>query len=466
MKDNKMDRRTFLRNSVLGFTGMSMASSLMLHMSCNRADNAMRPNILLIVADDAGWNDVRYHGSEIKTPNIDELTKSGVELNRFYVCPTCSPTRASLLTGRFASRYGILGPISMKSKQTLPPDTVTLPGLLSRHGYTTAITGKWHLGLRPESGPGKYGFQHTYGYLHGQIDQYTHHYKNGDTSWHRNGEFLDEEGHATDLITNEAIRYMRELRDPSRPFFLYVPYSVPHYPLQEEQKWIEPYEKIITNESRRKFAASMTHMDHAIGRLIEVLEAENLRKNTLVIFISDNGGQESWTPTFEYNMKFSANDRLGDNSPLRDWKGSLYEGGIRVPACFNWPEKLKPGVSDQVGHAVDLLPTIASMIGIPIMSEMQIDGLNVWNQIAHDQTITERTLYWRTSGQYSIRKGNWKLVHTGNSLDSGMNELFNLSRDPNETQDVARSNPGILSDLLSKLREQSVSDQSLAKNME
>ena len=179
-----------------------------------------KPNIILIIADDAGWNDVGYNGSEIQTPNIDRLAKNGVVLNRFYANPTCSPSRASLLTGRPSSRMGIVAPISDKSKTKLPDSIPTLPKLLHQNNYQTALFGKWHLGLQPSSGPKAYGFDYSYGFLHGQIDQYTHKYKNGDESWYRNGKFVEEKGHATDLITQEAIQWMTKKRDPKKKFFL------------------------------------------------------------------------------------------------------------------------------------------------------------------------------------------------------------------------------------------------------
>ncbi len=255
--------------------------ALLLQFGCTRKEH--RPNILLIVADDTGWNDIGYHNPRISTPNIDKLCAGGVELDNFYVYPTCSPTRAALLTGRYASRFGISQPIAMNSKQVLPTDVTTLPGILREKGYTTAIAGKWHLGLRPESGPLQYGFDYSYGFLHGQIDQLTHRYKNGDRSWHRMDKFVDEEGHATDLITNEAIEYIKSSGDMANPFFVYVAYSVPHYPVQESDKWVKSYRKIMEEESRQVFAASMTHMDDAIGRLITTLEEEGLRDHTLVV---------------------------------------------------------------------------------------------------------------------------------------------------------------------------------------
>lgn len=181
-----------------------------------------RPNIILIIADDAGWNDVGYHGSEIKTPNIDSLAINGIQLNHFYAYPTCSPSRASLLTGIPASRMGIVAPISGKSEISLADTIHTLPKVLKGEGYVTALLGKWHLGLRPESGPGAYGFDYSYGFLHGQIDQYAHTYKNGDSSWHENGSFIDEEGHVTDLLGKAAMKYIQQKKCRQHTFLLTI----------------------------------------------------------------------------------------------------------------------------------------------------------------------------------------------------------------------------------------------------
>ena len=417
-----------------------------------------QPNIVIMVSDDTGWNDVGYHGSEIKTPTLDRLAREGIELDRFYVCPTCSPTRASLLMGRPPSRFNILGPIGGRSRLALPEGTVTLPELLRRKGYQTAITGKWHLGLRPEVGPRKYGFDYTYGYFHGQIDQYTHMYKNGERTWHRNDEFVDEEGHATDLIVGEAIRFIKEQRNDSKPFFLYVPFSVPHYPLQEEEKWVNMYKDTIDNDSRRIFAASMTHMDDGIGRILTTLEEEKLAENTLIIFASDNGGQKQWTPTTEYGGKFKPNDRLGDNRPLRGWKGELYEGGIRVPAVMYWPGRLKSHKDTHVLGVQDIYPTLAHLIGASIPSDMNVEGINVWPTLSKGAQTGERILYWRTHSAQAVRREDWKLIHHGRLLTEGQYELFNMAEDPLEKRDLMKENPGIFSNLKGELMKQLARD--------
>jgi len=455
-----MNRRHFFKTTSQALAGAATGAAFANLVSCGSDKKSQpvavrpRPNILLIVSDDTGWGDVGYHGSEIKTPNIDRLAHEGAELDQLYVSPVCSPTRASLLTGRPPSRYGILGPIAMRSTLALPKDTPTLAEVLRKSGYATAITGKWHLGLRPEVGPNAYGFEHSYGYLHGQIDQYTHYYKNGDRSWHRNGEFIDEQGHATDLITDEAIRFIQGGRETAKPFFLYVPYSVPHYPLQEEERWTEQYRTTIGNESRRLYAASMTHMDDAIGRLLAALDEEKLEKDTLIIFMSDNGGQDSWTPTFEYDGKFSPNDRLGNNLPLRGWKGGLYEGGIRVPACMYWHGNLEARKVTTPVTVYDIFPTIAALAGAEIPVDTIIEGTDIWPALQGGSIRKERIFYWRTGRQLALRKGGWKLVHNGATPDEGGDELFHIAEDPYEKVDRAQDNPQKVSELRQELERQ------------
>lgn len=425
------------------------------NQSINKTGKVSKPNIMIFVADDAGWHDVEYHGSEIKTPNIDKLVKNGVELDNFYVYPTCSPTRASLLTGKYASRFGIAGPIAMKSKQSLPEKVKTLPEVLQDAGYFTAITGKWHLGLDLSKGPQKYGFDYTYGYLHGQIDQYTHRYKNGDRSWYRNGKFINEEGHATDLITNEVIKLITKKRDRSKPFFIYVPYSVPHYPLQEEDKWTRQYQNLNDYDSRKIFDASVTHMDYSIGKIIGILEKEDLLDKTLIIFFSDNGGQNNWTPTFEYDGKYGPYPKMGVNLPLRGQKHDVFEGGIRVPAVISWEGELPHKKIERLIKITDIFPTIASLINPRSLDSLNLDGKSVWD-IIESKNISkeERSLYIRTKNTFAFRKGDWKLIHFGESLDRGTEELYNIKTDPYETKNVIKKNTQIRNELFKELQKQ------------
>lgn len=401
-----------------------------------------KPNIILIIADDAGWNDVGYNGSEIQTPNIDRLAKNGVVLDRFYASPTCSPSRASLLTGRPSSRMGIVAPISDKSKMKLPDSIPTLPKLLHQNNYQTALFGKWHLGLQPSSGPTAYGFDYSYGFLHGQIDQYTHKYKNGDESWYRNGEFIVEKGHATDLITEEAIQWISEKRDAKKNFFLQVAYSAPHFPLQEEQKWKEPYMHSIKNSSRRDFAAAMSHMDNSIGLLLDKLKQEKLDKNTLIIFMSDNGAMEDWDSKKEYNGVHPSNDRLGDNTPLRDWKTSNYEGAIRVPCAFYWKGHLKSNKNESYISVIDLLPSFLFLAGDENLPPT-IEGKNVWSAISENQAIPNQEIYVRGHLQESLIQSPWKIIRTRHLAVPADYELYNIEKDPSEKNNVILQNEAL-----------------------
>ncbi|MGJ5640544.1 sulfatase-like hydrolase/transferase [Formosa sp. S-31] len=392
-------------------------------------------NILVIIADDAGWNDVGYNGSEIKTPNLDALAQNGVQLNRFYVNPTCSPSRISLLTGMPSSRIGVVAPISGKSKKTLPDSITTLPQALKKQDYQTALLGKWHLGLDVANGPNKFGFDYAYGFLHGQIDQYTHRYKNGDASWYRNDKLIEEKGHTTDLLTKETINWLTKERDTTKNFYLQLAYSAPHFPLQEEEHWKTPYLKIFKDQSRIDFAAAMSHMDHSIGMVMETLEEQSLDDNTLVIFISDNGAMENWYPTYQYDGKFNPNPVLGSNAPLRDWKTSNYEGAIRVPAIMYWKNNLKPQVNSNYISIQDIMPSILSLIGGDIPDK--VEGVNLWESIKNPDVSISHDIYIRGHIQESLIHKPWKIIR--NRYKIGKKEtyqLYNLETDPEEKNNI------------------------------
>jgi arylsulfatase A-like enzyme len=421
------------------------------------AEAKRRPNVLFIVADDLGWRDIGYHGSEIKTPNLDKLAKEGVRLERHYVYPSCSPTRACILTGRNASRFGIHGAIGGRSKLALSLDTLTLAGHLKANGYATAISGKWHLGLRPEVGPRKFGFEESYGYLHGQLDQYSHIYKNGDRTWHRNDKFIDEKGHATDLIAAEAVRFISAKR--KKPFFLYVAFSVPHYPVQEEKRWIDPYEKTITSPSRRLYAASVTHMDDAIGKIVAALKKTDQLADTMIVFTSDNGGQKSHASKTDYGGKYGPYPVLGDNRPWRGWKVDLYEGGIRVPAFVNWSGRLKPNTVPHTVSALDWFPTISAVATAPPPRTTKLEGRNVWGLFtgAEKKPVTRR-LYWNVGNASAILDGDWKLIVPKRKGASA--ELYNLADDAAEKADLAAKHPDKVKVLRKAIEEEQKLDAS------
>jgi arylsulfatase A-like enzyme len=406
-----------------------------------------RPNIVFILSDDQGWNDVGYNGSAIRTPHLDRLAASGVRLNQHYVNPTCSPTRVALLTGRNPARFNVFAPLEGTS--TVRPGDMRLPFALQALGYATHIAGKWHIGERPEHRPLKHGFTTSYGYLRGQIDPYTHRYKLGDhVTWHRNDSFVEEDGHVTRLITDEAVRVIESAG--SRPFFLYVAHAAPHYPLNEPPRWIDPYKDVFSEPSRRHYAGSVSHMDDEIGRLVSALERTGARDNTIIIFSSDNGAQRSWpAPDEEYSGRYAPHPAMGRNSPLRGWKTEVYEGGIRVPAFVNWPARLKGGRQvDVPAHIIDWAPTLITLAGGAVDEGWHLEGRDLWPLLAGTATgSAPRRFYWNHANRmWALRDGDWKLV----ARTAGEVELFDLSSDRLEQQDVSHRFP----DRVHRMRDQ------------
>ncbi|MCA9259883.1 MAG: sulfatase-like hydrolase/transferase, partial [Planctomycetales bacterium] len=247
----------------VGLLGMTLA------LFCSRAQGADLPNIVFVLADDLGWNDVQIHGGKWPTPTLKQLRQDGVELTQHYVAPVCSPTRASLLSGRYWSRFGVTTPTN---ERVFGDEVVTLPKALQACGYDTCLIGKWHLGSRPEWGPNRFGFKYAYGSLAGGVGPYRHAYKESPFSqtWHRNGEFIEEEGHVTDLLTAEATRYIAT--QAHEPFFLYVPLTAVHLPIQEPEEWLKRAQYYGSTEMERQYCASVMHMDDAVGRIRAALD--------------------------------------------------------------------------------------------------------------------------------------------------------------------------------------------------
>jgi len=410
---------------------------------------ADRPNIVFILADDLGWHDIGYHQSDVMTPHIDRLAAGGIRLNQHYVYPVCSPTRVGFLTGRGPSRFGVLTPLG--DKKVLPHDLLTLPRGLQRAGYSTHISGKWHIGAEPDARPLHYGFDTTYGYLRGQVDPYTHRYKNGDRTWHRNDKLIEEEGHVTDLITNEAVRIIG-LRH-AKPFFLYVAYSVPHYPLNEPRRWTDPYKGKIHDVWRARFAASISHMDDGVGKIVAALNASGLRSRTLIVFTSDNGGQKSWdAPATQYDGRYKPHTTLGNNQPLRGWKGDVYEGGIRVPALVNWPGHVAAGAIEKTPITIlDWMPTFFALAGFRAPADAELEGADVWPLLTQKAALAPRELYWHAPRRLALRRGDWKIV---TDVKFQHNEPFNLAEDPNESRNLTGTEPARVTRMVEGLKRQ------------
>ncbi|MAW93649.1 MULTISPECIES: sulfatase-like hydrolase/transferase [unclassified Leeuwenhoekiella] len=408
------------------------------------------PNFLIIIADDAGWNDFSFHCSEIQTPTLDSLANNGLILNRFYTYPTCSPARASFLTGRPASRMGILAPISDKSELKLPDSIVTLPQALKKLNYQTALIGKWHLGLKPENGPEAYGFDYSYGFLHCQLDQYAHTYKNGDSTWHRNGQFIDEKGHVTDLLTQEAVDYLAKREFKNSPFYVQIAYSAPHIPLQEPETWLSRYDT-IKDSSRKAYAAAMSHMDAGIHKILQALKAKQLSNNTIILFFSDNGAQEEWIPTSQYSGKFDPNYSLGSNKPLRDFKTTNYEGAIRVPAFISYPKQIESGATNNVTTVIDWMPTFLNWANAATIPP-SVEGENITYLLNPKKINRVEPVYIRGHLQESVIVYPFKLIRSRYKNSNPEYELFNIETDPTEVNNLVQEEKEKFQELLQILK--------------
>jgi arylsulfatase A-like enzyme len=420
-----------------------------------------RPDIVFIIADDLGWADVGFHGGMAPTPNLDRLAREGLELTHHYVAPVCSPTRTGLMTGRFWSRFGVTQP---QNERALPWETVTLPKALGQAGYDTCLTGKWHLGSKPEWGPLHYGFDHAYGSLAGGVGPNNHFYKQGPFSitWHRNERLVTEEGHVTDLITDEAVKWLRQRGE--KPFFLYMPYTAVHLPVKEPATWLNKVPTSVTGDVARHYAACLMHLDDAVGRILKTLEETGRRNRTLIVFTSDNGASTAENSDPKYPPDDYPRGRLpGSNLPNRGEKGSLHEGGIRVPTVVSWPGMLKPGKYDAPVHITDWMPTFCALAGHRPEQDLKWDGANLWPQLSgQSPALDNRQLYWTGPGfrERAVREGPWKLIETqGGKQKPTAIQLFNLDTDPGEASDLSRQQPEKAAALLGLLERLSARDR-------
>lgn len=404
-----------------------------------------KPNILYIMADDLGWKDVGFHGSDIKTPTLDALAAKGAKLEQFYAQPMCTPTRAALMTGRYPLRYGLqTAVIPQGHTYGLATDEWLLPQALRDAGYDTAIIGKWHLGHADKKfWPRQRGFDYQYGPLIGEIDYFTHKV-DGKVDWYRNNEVVVEEGYSTTLLGNDAVRLIKE-HDPATPLFLYLAFNAVHTPYQAPDEYLDRY-KTIEDPSRRAYAASTTAMDEQIGRVIAALEQKGMLDNTLVIFQSDNGGTRdamfAGAITDMSKVVLPAN-----NGPYRGGKGTLYEGGTRVAALAAWPGHIKEGSTvNEMIHTVDLYPTLLGIAGGNLGKAKPFDGVDVWGTIAEGKPSPRTEIVYNIEPfRAAIRDGDWKLIWRTQLPQSV--ELYNLAEDVSETNNLAEQHPDKVADL-------------------
>ncbi len=409
---------------------------------------APRPHVVYIVSDDQGWKDVGFHGSDIRTPNLDALAKGGMRLEQFYSQAFCTQSRAALMTGRYPFRYGLqTAVIPSAGRYGLATDEFLLPQVLHEAGYRTAISGKWHLGHADRKyWPHQRGFDSQYGALLGEIDYFTHS-AHGFTDWFRDNEPVKEEGYVTELIGAEAVRQI-EAQDPKSPLFLYVAFTAPHAPYQAPQAYLDQYKDVV-DPNRRAYAAMITALDDQVGRIVAALEKKGLRNDTLIVYQSDNGGPRSAKVTGEVDM--SKGSIPCDNGPYRDGKSTLYEGGNRVIAFANWPGHVKAGGEATTPiHMVDMLPTIAGLAGASVAKCKPLDGLDVWSTIAQGAPSPRTEVVYNIGPFFAgLRQGDWKIVWR-TTLPSQI-ELFNLADDPYEKTNLADKNPAKVTELRARI---------------
>lgn len=401
-----------------------------------------QPHIVYILADDLGWKDVGFHGSDIRTPNIDRLAESGIKLEQLYVQPMCTPTRAALMTGRYPMRYGLQTLVILPDQTYgLPTTERLLPQALKEAGYSTALVGKWHLGhARREYWPRQRGFDYHYGPLIGEIDYFTHE-MHGQRDWYRNNQPLKEKGYVTTLLGQDAVRLIGA-HDPKKPLFMYLAFTAPHTPYQAPQNYLDAY-KHVADPQRRAYSAMVTAMDDQIGAVVGALEKRGMRDNTLIVFQSDNGGTRSAMFAGQIETKGAL---PADNGPFRDGKGSLYEGGTRVAGLVNWPGRIKPGTLNQPIHVVDWFPTLTKLAGVKSGGGSPLDGLDMWPTLSEGKPSPRQEIVYNIEMfRGAVRQGDWKLFWR-TTLPSRI-ELYDIAKDPSEKNNLADQNPALVADL-------------------
>jgi arylsulfatase B len=399
------------------------------------------PNIIIILADDLGWGDVGYHGSSIKTPYIDRLSREGIVLNRFYTAAICSPTRAGLLTGRYPDRYGLRSTVIPPWSQFgVDTSEVFLPQLLANVGYRhRAILGKWHLGhASRQYQPLSRGFTHFYGHLNGAIDYFTHE-REGELDWHRDLEPSHDKGYATDLIAQEAIKNITTYSSES-PFFLYIAFNAPHSPLQAKKEDLLRYgydenkpgfNQVLGNSSqgrgntkRQTYEAMVSNLDSNIGRILQTLENLKIADNTIVLFASDNG---------------AAPGEAGSSGVLRGTKFTEWEGGVRAPAIIKWPDGFKGGyTSNQVMGFIDILPTMLAAAGAKVTHKKPLDGINVLPVLKDSSQQIDRSFFL---GAGAIVSQDWKLIEASDEnprMKLPEDQFFQIEKDSIEANNVSK----------------------------
>lgn len=436
-----MNRRDFLKT--IGFVTTSLSFASCTHGS--QAQTGMqnkKPNIVLIFIDDLGYADVGYHGcKDIPTPNIDSIAKKGAQFSAAYVtAPVCGPSRAGLLTGRYQQRFGFEdnpGPFRQtpETKIGIPETEKTIGDRMKAIGYKTAFIGKHHSGKKLENNPINKGFDYYFGFDNGASNYFIGDNKKGVLK-RGLSPVKHENDYLTDAFGREAVSFIE--RNKSNPFFLYFPINAVHGPMQAPEALIKKYDH-IQNEGRRKLAAMLHSADENIGRIIRKLKSSNLEDNTMIIFVSDNGGAEERS-NFSYNK------------PCRDAKGTMYDGGIRVPFCIQWKKNIPAGQKiDFPINTLDITPTCIAAAGKQIQDSWQLDGIDLLPYLTgKDTSPKNRYLYWRFLFGWAIRDNEWKLVkpkRKGDPDRTGKPELYRIASDIGEKNNLIDKHPEVANKL-------------------
>ena len=413
---------------------------LVLASNCTRGGKPTSPNIVLILADDLGYGGLSSYGNDsIYTPNLDKLSQFGIRFTDFHSNGSvCTPTRAALLTGQYQQRAGLEGVIYVKGQTRqmgLDLQTTTLAEVLKENGYRTGIMGKWHLGYQSIFNPTYHGFEEFFGYVSGNIDYHTHYDNAGIYDWYHNLDSIKEKGYVTDLITKHALDFISVHHH--EPFFLYVAHEAPHVPFQGRKdpgyrtaKGQFSYLGPVTDR-HRAYREMVEVMDESTGAIFQKLEDLELLENTLIFFLSDNGGLKGY----------------GHNGSLRGAKTQLWEGGHRVPAIAYWKNHISPAVSDEPLMTIDLFPTLLSVCHIKAPDDWTLDGIDfspVWSAAPF---VNDRFLFWRYRGQKAVRRGDLKLM-----IDQKDTFLFKMNQDMQEAKNLFGTVPNEEARLLDALK--------------
>ena len=421
-----------MRSSSCIFSALLTCAFAPVLWSADNLATAEQPNILFIVGDDMGYGDVGFHGcQDIPTPHLDALAASGARFTNGYVSgPYCSPTRAGLLTGLYQNRFGHEYNAGGNG-QGLPISQNTIADRLKARGYKTALVGKWHLGHQPEMHPQRRGFDEFFGFLGGAHSYFE---KEGML---RGTKPIEELDYATDAFAREAVKFIEQNKD--KPWFLYLAFNAVHTPMHATDERLAKFSH-IEEPLRRTYNAMLLAMDEAVGDVLAKLSESGQTQNTLVCFISDNGG-----PTMK-----GVTVNGSRNAPLRGSKRTTLEGGIRVPFVVSWPERIKPTVYDQPVIQLDLTATALSVAGVTSDHDVKLDGVDLLPYLSGEKNRPpHEALYWRFGEQMAVRSGNWKLVrydtnadtNSGNSRQVTDTKLYNLADDIHEDKDLAGSMP-------------------------